>query len=153
MTRTTKAEQSVSPTHASRCRVCQHKNREEIDARILSWDNVAAIARENGVTVFSLRRHMRSTSLIEQRNGNVRAGLAQLAEKGIASRRVPPSVALGALVALSKLDSAGAWVDRMEIADMSAMLERCSEEELRRLAEHGEKPAWWDGLLSAPTSG
>ena len=139
----------VPLTHASRCSVCKHRNRVEIDERILSWENVSTVARENNLTVRALRRHMRATSLVEQRNSNIRAGLAQLAEKGIAARRVPPSVGLSALIAMSKINTEGAWINRMQVTDMAQLLERCSEEELADLAERGIKPRWWDEVLSA----
>jgi hypothetical protein len=144
---------SRKSTHAARCRVCLHPKLEEIDGRILNWESPATIARECKITVFSIRRHMRATNLVERRNANVRAGLGQLAEKGISARRVPPSVGLAALIALSKINTEGAWVNRTQVTDMAAMLERCDEGELRRLAEHGEKPRWWDEVLSAATSG
>jgi hypothetical protein len=132
----------VSQTRHSRdCTICNSTHREEIEAQFVDWRSQSEIAREFGITRLAIWRHCRASHLFEKRDGNLRATLGNFIERCARVRPTGPSF-VAAVVALSKLDSFGRSVDRVEQVGVAGLFARMTLGELTAYAETGELPPW-----------
>ena len=54
---------------------------------------------------------------------------------------------VSAVTAYAKINSQGAWVDRVERIDLNALFERMNAEELEAYAKDGTLPQWFTDLV------
>jgi hypothetical protein len=143
------AKKQITPWRHSRdCKICNSPRRSEIERMFLQWQPQAKIAKEfalgNRQIIF---RHARATGLFEKRATNIRSTLLAVIERGmdVPRMRISAAVIVQATVALSKLDSEGRSIERIERIDRAmAFLDdpRWTRGEMLRYAETGELPAW-----------
>lgn len=119
----------------------------------LHWQPQEKIAKEfalgNRQVIF---RHARATGLFEQRATNIRSALLAIVERGmdVPRMRVSATSVVAAATLLSKLDSEGRSIERIQRVDEStAFLDdpRWTHGEMLRYVETGELPEWFkEGL-------
>ena len=130
--------------HELNCGICKHEERENIERDFVAWRSPIAIASEyrlsNRATVY---RHAHAFGLFGKRQRNVRAALERIIEK-TDDVEVNASAVVAAVVAYSKINAEGRFVERSERIDLNALFERMSKEELREYAETGKLPAWFE---------
>jgi hypothetical protein len=135
--------------HGQACRICRSPNREAIEAAFLDWRPQTEIAREfrlGGRQV--VYRHARALGLFRKRDENVRAVLGTFIER---SSRVRPTAAafIAAVSVLSKLDSEGRHVERIEQSNgLGALFAQMTRAECLAYAETGKLPTWF--IQAAP---
>src|ERR1700761_6060805 len=104
------AAMSALERHTRKCKICRHKDREDIETDFLHWHDVHNIVTEFDLgTRRALYRHARATGLYELRMANIRdaaALIAARAENCVATA----SAVLKAIQACSQIDSLGRWV-------------------------------------------
>jgi hypothetical protein len=104
------AEMSALERHARKCKICRHKDREDIETDFLHWHDV-----HNIVTAFdlgtrrALYRHARATGLYEIRMSNIRDAAALIAARA-ENCAATASAVLKAIQACSQIDSLGRWI-------------------------------------------
>jgi hypothetical protein len=143
------AKKSPAPDlgrHSRDCSICAHAQRENIEQDFCDWQSPAQIE----VKVRAVYRHARATNLFSRRDRNVRAALGVLIEK-VSRVRATGSVVVAAIVALSKINNAGRWIDRSETVDLNALFERMSQQELENYATNGVLPAWFERTVRGDT--
>lgn len=148
MTKKTHLARSRPPDlalHQAHCTICDHERREDIEAAFLNWQPQAKIATEFKLgSRLIVYRHARACGLIERRNSSIRNALGNFIER---CGNVRPSAQsfVAACVALSRLDSEGRSVDRVEtrIGGLDALFGRMTRAEMRDYAETGNLPRWW----------
>lgn len=135
--------------HTSRCAVCRHKSRAEIETLFREWKPQTEIAKRYGVDRQAVYRHARAFGLFEKRSNNVRSILSAVIERGgaqLARSSVSPAVTVAAAVALSKLDASGRTVDFIQNAEdkIGALLAdpRWTRGEMEAFADTGVLPSW-----------
>jgi hypothetical protein len=131
--------------HERDCRICRHEHREEIEHAFIDWASPAKISSTFGLrSRNSIYRHARAFGLFEKRERNIRSALGKIIEK-VSTVHVTGQTIVAAIVALSKLNSAGQWVDRTrsEHVDLNYLFDKMSRGELERYAQTGELPAWF----------
>jgi hypothetical protein len=62
---------------------------------------------------------------------------------------VTAAAVVSAVQALSKINAAGQWVDRVEGVNLNELFERMSREELEEYAKDGKLPEWFSSLVGA----
>ncbi len=104
------AEMSALERHARKCKICRHKDREDIESDFLHWHDVHNIVTEFDLgTRRALYRHARATGLYEIRMANIRDAAALIAARA-ENCPVTASAVLKAIQACSMIDSSGTWV-------------------------------------------
>jgi hypothetical protein len=133
--------------HERDCKICAHPQREEIETAFVEWQPTTRIARDYGLgSRQSLYRHARACGLIPKRNQNVAAALADIIERG-ARAPVSAAVAVQAIVALSKINSRGQWIERRETVNLNDLFDRMTRDEMLRYAETGSLPEWFEETI------
>jgi len=150
MARECKAEATVSlGRHQRACSVCAHRQREEIEDAFIGWRSPAAIAEEFGLADrASVYRHAHALELFPKRQKNVRAALERIIEKA-GEVDVTASAVVAAVQAYSKINAAGAWIDRTETVSLNDLFDRMSTQELEAYAQTGALPGWFKGTVGA----
>jgi hypothetical protein len=143
-----KAEEPVKPPslgrHEANCKVCQHPERLAIEEEFVSWKSPSKIAKDWDLRDrTTLYRHAWAIGLMEKRRRNVRAALESIIEQGT-NVEVNASAVVAAVVAYSKINSEGRFVERSERVDLNALFEKMSKDELLHYAETGRLPAWFE---------
>jgi hypothetical protein len=134
----------LNSRHERECKICRHPRREEIEIAFVEWQPTTRIARDYGLgSRQSLCRHARACGLIAQ---NVASALAAIIERG-ARARVSAAVAVQAIVALSKINSRGQWIDRSETVNLNELFNRMSRDEMLHYAETGLLPSWFEETI------
>jgi len=129
--------------HSTRCLVCAHPDREEIEKAFIDWTSGARIVEAfsipgDGQTVY---RHARAFGLYEKRDRNVKHALGKIVER--ASEVMPNANAIvAAAVALAKINADGRYVERRELLNLTPIFERLSAQELEEYASTGALPPW-----------
>jgi hypothetical protein len=127
--------------HETRCSVCPHEKRAEIEADFIAWNNVEEMAKEYGVTKDAIRRHARALDLNGKRDKNIRAALCRIVEH--ASTVIPNSNSIvAAAVAIAKINGEGRFIERRETLNLTPIFSRMSGAELEAYAGTGALPEW-----------
>jgi hypothetical protein len=133
--------------HRRQCTICQHPDREEIEADFTAWRSPVLIAEEYGLsdrkTVY---RHAHALDLFPKRGRNIRAALESIIEKA-GEAEVSASAVVAAVQAYAKINAAGAWIDRTEMVSMNDLFARMSTAELETYASTGVLPTWLNAVL------
>jgi hypothetical protein len=136
--------------HPRLCSVCQHAQKDEIEAAFVAWRSPALIAEEYGLsdrkTVY---RHAHALDLFPRRGRNIRAALESIIEKA-GEVEVSASAVVAAVQAYAKINAAGAWIDRTEMISMNDLFSRMTASELETYASTGTLPEWFSANLPAP---
>ena len=68
--------------------------------------------------------------------------------------RVNAAAIVAAIVAYSKINTNGQWVDRTETVNMVELFKRMTRDELRGYVDRGELPVWFTSVVghTAPDS-
>jgi hypothetical protein len=131
--------------HQSHCTICSHDRREDIESAFLDWQPQAKIASDFKLgSRLVVYRHARACGLIERRNSSIRNALGNFIERCGKVRPTGQSF-VAACVALSRLDSEGHSVDRVEtrIGGLDQLFGRMTRAEMKDYAETGNLPRWW----------
>jgi hypothetical protein len=100
---------SALERHARKCKICSHKDREDIEADFLHWHRCSEISWDYQIKdVRAVYRHAHATGLYERRNKNVRFAVAHIVERSDTSRTSTTAI-LNAIRALSLIDENGVW--------------------------------------------
>ena len=130
--------------HEQNCKICKHPERENIERDFIAWRSPVTIAKEyelsNRATVY---RHAHALGLFVKRQRNIRAALERIIER-TDDVEVNASAVVAAVVAYSKINSEGRFVERHEQVDLNALFERMSKDELLKYAETGRLPDWFE---------
>jgi hypothetical protein len=149
MTRKAKSRESVNAgRHQAQCLVCQHPHRGHIEEQWIDWGNTSRLAGEYGLSRDSLYRHAHALKLFEKRRRNVKRALERIIERSEAVE-VTAAAVVSAVQALSKINAAGQWVDRIEGVNLNELFERMTREELEEYARDGKLPGWFTSLVGA----
>lgn len=134
--------------HGAGCKVCAHPDRDEIERDWTSWGNTNRIARDHGLTRDSLYRHAHAFSLFEKRKANLAKALERMVERAEDVEVTAASV-VSAVQALSKINSEGKWVDRVERVNLNDLFGKMTATELERYARDGVLPEWFEQTVGA----
>lgn len=128
--------------HEKTCRVCSHSDRKQIEDEWCAWANTSNLAKKYSLSRDSIYRHCHAFDLFQKRSRNLKAALERIIER---SDDVPVNAAavVSAVQAYAKINSQGAWVDRVERLDLNALFERMTVEELEQYAREGTLPEWF----------
>lgn len=138
--------------HEQNCGVCKHEERESIERDFVAWRSPVTIAEEyklsNRATVY---RHAHAFGLFAKRQRNIRAALERIIER---SDNVPVNAAavVAAIVAYSKINSEGRFVERSERIDLNQLFEKMSKDELEAYAKDGTLPLWFSQTVGQPAT-
>jgi hypothetical protein len=135
-----------STNHARECHVCTSPARESIEEAFVDWKPVTTISREYKISRDSLYRHAKAQNLFAARERNVKAVLSAFIER---ASRVRPSARslLQAVALLSKINSEGQWIDRVQDVDAArnrSSFARMTSAEMLAYAQDGTLPPWWE---------
>ena len=98
---------SALERHARKCKICRHKDREDIESDFLHWHDVHNIVTEFDLgTRRALYRHARATGLYEIRMSNIRDAAALIAARA-ENCPATASAVLKAIQACSMIDAHG----------------------------------------------
>ena len=119
--------------------VCQHPELAAIEADYLRWQTVESLRVKYDLPENSHNRHIKAYGLDEKLRGNKLVGLEQIMSMGLTHIK-PEAVTAANVVAAAQLHAKlqGELVDRTE--DVTAQLERATDEELSFYALHGRIP-------------
>src|SRR5438270_2231508 len=67
--------------HETKCSVCAHIRREEIEQDFVSWASPTRIAQKFSITRDSIYRHGHALGLFDKRRRNIRTALERIIEK------------------------------------------------------------------------
>jgi len=134
--------------HESGCKVCRHPKREDIEREWVDWGSTVQIAKEYGLTRDSLYRHAHALDLFAKRQRNIRKALERIIEK-VGDVEVTASAVVQAVMAYSKINAQGLWVDRSEHVNLNELFERMSKDELEAYARDGVLPDWFTQMAGA----
>jgi hypothetical protein len=129
--------------HEAECRICRHRQREEIERAFVNWSSPASIAQtyrlRDRSTVY---RHAHAFNLFEKRKANIRAALEAIIERA-ADVEVTASAVVAAIQAYAKINDVGKWIERRETVNLSELFNRMTVDELENYARTGELPGWF----------
>ena len=123
--------------HEAQCTVCKHSDRKRIEHRFVNWTSRTVLEQEYELPRDSLYRHAKAKGLYAKRQNNLVGALETIIERGLSNNvDVTTTNVIEAIKSHAKLT--GQWVDRRE--DVTAQLERATDEELSFYALHGRIP-------------
>jgi hypothetical protein len=135
--------------HSKRCRICSHRQREDIERDFIRWRSPAEIAKtyhlKDRSTVY---RHAQALNLYPRRQRNVRAALERIIEKA-GEVEVTAGAVVAAVQAYAKINAAGQWIERTETVNLHELFERMTQDELEAYARDGKLPAWFPQNVTA----
>ena len=135
--------------HERGCKICSHRQREEIERDFINWKSPALIAREYRLKDRStVYRHAHALDLFPKRQRNVRAALERIIESA-GEVEVNAAAVVSAVRAYASINSFGQWVERSEQVNLNDLFERMSREELEAYARDGTLPEWFSNAQSA----
>jgi hypothetical protein len=137
------AERDVSlGGHRRLCSVCQHAEREEIEAAFIAWTSPASITVGYGLSDrASVYRHSHAMGSSPSGRGTSGQPLTHYRESGRSGRHRIGSCVSGP--GLRQINSAGAWIDRTEMVSMNDLFAKMTTQELETYANTGVTPAWF----------
>ena len=138
--------------HEQNCKICKHPERENIERDFIAWRSPVTIAEEyklsNRATIY---RHAHALGLFVKRQRNIRAALERIIER-TDDVEVTASAIVAAVVAYSRINSEGRFVERREKVDLNALFEKMSKVELLRYAETAKLPDWFEQTVGRPAT-
>lgn len=148
-----KPEKSVNRGwHEQNCGICNHEERENIERDFVAWRSPITIAAEYGLSNrATVYRHAHAFGLFVKRQRNVRAALEKIIER-TEHVEVNASAVVAAIVAYSKINADGRFVERSERVDLNALFEKMSRDELLKYAETGKLPDWFEHVVGKPAT-
>jgi hypothetical protein len=134
--------------HETRCRICRHPDRDDVEQAFLNWSSPSKIAKRYGITRDALYRHAHALDLMERRSRNVRAALERIIEQ---ADMVKPnaSAVVSAIGTYARINARGQWIERTEQVNVNELFDRMSREELERYAADGTLPAWFEQAIGS----
>jgi len=136
---------STLASHESRCKVCKHPERDEIEREFLDWGSPQKIATEFKLTRNSIYRHAEATGLGEKRFRNIRSALAKIVEH-VSTTKPNTYAIVQAAVAISRINAKGEWIARSESINLTKLFERMTADELEAYARDGSLPEWFTAV-------
>jgi len=128
--------------HEKLCTICKHPRRNEIELAFVGWESPRAIAREfrlgNRSTIY---RHAHAFGLFPKRQRNLRAALEKIIERA-GEAPVTAAAVVSAVVAMSRINAAGEWLETSRIS-LAEQFGKMTREELEQYAASGTLPSWW----------
>ena len=138
--------------HRRVCSVCQHAQRDNIEAAFVAWNSPASIAEEYGLADrASVYRHAHAIGLFVRRQRNIRVALEHIIERA-GEVDVTASPVVAAVQAYAKIHAAGEWIDRTETVSLNDLFARMTEVELEHYANSGVLPPWFRATVGATSS-
>ena len=128
--------------------VCRHPQREDIEREWVDWGNTSRISEEFRLSRDSIYRHAHALGLFEKRRRNVKRALERIIERS-EGVEVTESAVVAAVQALSKINSNGQWVDRVEGVSLNELFDKMTTEELEAYAKTGSLPDWFTARVGA----
>lgn len=152
----TQAAQTEKPVsrgrHEQNCGICKHEDRASIERDFIAWRSPAKIAEEYGLRDRStVYRHAHALSLFAKRQRNIRAALERIIER-TDDVEVNASAVVAAVVAYSKINSDGRFIERTERIDLNQLFEKMSKDELEAYAKDGTLPLWFTQTVGQPAT-
>lgn len=99
-----KKESGNTGRHSTQCTVCNHKDKEEIEARYLGFEPVVHVANEFGVSNYAIDRHAEFFGLDEQRASDTEKVLRNVIARGFAPHKtIDPKIAMAAVQELNRM--------------------------------------------------
>lgn len=152
----TQAGQTEKPVsrgrHEQNCGICKHPRREDIEQAFVSWRSPAKIAEEYGLRDrSSVYRHSHALGLFAKRQRNIRAALERIIER-TDDVEVNASAVVAAVVAYSKINAAGLYIERTEKLNLNELFDRMSKAELEDYAKDGTLPLWFTQTVGQPAT-
>jgi len=132
--------------HEAGCKVCGHRQREQIETEWCAWANTSRLAQEYKLSRNSIYRHVAALNLRERRGKNLRAALERIIEQADAVT-VNAGAVVAAVQAYAKINSAGQWIDRTEQVSLNDLFTRMSSNELEAYAREGNLPDWFTSMV------
>ncbi len=146
-----KSQNPKHPTgqrHETNCKVCAHPQRGQIEDEFCSWANISKLAKSYGLSRDSIYRHAAAYDLREKRGRNLRAALERIIERA-EDVSINAAAVVSAVTAYAKINSQGAWVDRVERIDLNTLFEKMTGTELEAYARDGILPRWFTQIVGA----
>jgi hypothetical protein len=134
--------------HETACKVCSHPDRKQIEDEWCAWANTSNLAKKYKVSQDSIYRHVAAFNLRERRGRNLRAALERIIEQAD-TVKVNAAAVVSAVTAYAKINSQGAWIDRVERVGLNALFDRMSVGELEAYAKEGALPSWFTDVVGA----
>lgn len=139
--------------HEQHCTICKHPDRESIEREFVSWRSPVGIAKVYGLADrSSVYRHAHAFGLFEKRRRNIRMALEKLIERADEVVEMTGPTVVSAIVAYSKINSEGRFVERRERVDLNALFEKMSKDELEAYAKDGTLPLWFTQTVGQPAT-
>lgn len=130
--------------HEQNCTICKHEDRESIEREFIAWRSPVGIAKVYGLSDrATVYRHAHAFGLFAKRRRNIRAALEKIIERVDEVVEMTGPTVVSAIVAYSKINSDGRFVERSERVDLNALFEKMSKDELERYAQDGTLPLWF----------
>jgi hypothetical protein len=149
-TKTTKRKSTAGGNigrHESQCSICQHPRREDLEAAFIGWEKPSRIVKAFKISRDALYRHAGAFKLDEKKCRNKRVALVRIIDN-YDGKPANAFAIVAAVTALAKIDSRGNWQERMEVADVGAVLMRMTDAELETYSTTGIPPKWAEKVLS-----
>lgn len=135
--------------HEHGCKICSHKQRQEIERDFINWKSPVLIAKEYGLKDrSSVYRHAHALDLFVKRQRNVRAALERIIERAY-EVEVNAAAVVSAVRTYASINSFGQWVERAEQVNLNELFERMTREELEAYARDATLPEWFTRTLGA----
>ena len=128
--------------HSSKCSLCAHVQREEIEQEFVNWTSPTRIATAHEISRDSVYRHAWAVGLIARRQKNVRSALEKIIEHA-GEVEVNASSVVAAVAAYARINAAGQWVERSETVNLNELFDRMTRDELEKYAQDGTLPKWF----------
>lgn len=139
--------------HEQNCTICKHEDRAAIEKEFINWRSPVGIAKTYGLADRStVYRHAHAFGLFAKRQRNIRAALEKLIERVDEVVEMTGPTVVSAIVAFSKINSDGRFVERSERVDLNALFEKMSKDELERYAKDGTLPPWFTQITGQPAT-
>ena len=136
--------------HEAQCSVCLHADRESIEQAYVDWKSPTSICKEYGLDRMTLHRHVHVLGLVEKRQKNIRAALSKIVEHVDGLWKVSGAEVIAAAVALARINSAGNYIERREVVNLTELFDRMTREELAVYAREGTLPEWFTQVTGTP---
>ncbi|MGA9882790.1 MAG: hypothetical protein WBQ34_03620 [Candidatus Acidiferrales bacterium] len=110
-TKANPSEASLDRSHHERhCKICTHRDREEIEADFIEWRAPDDIVRDYNLSRAALYRHVRAVGLYARRNGRLRFALGRFIE---CVDHVTPTAdsIVRAIHHFARINDQGQWVE------------------------------------------
>lgn len=143
---------SLINRHQTRCTICRHPDREEIEREFLAWRSPAKIVAEYKLRNRSaIYRHANAFGLEGKRGRNLRAALGRLIER-VDDVAATAGAIVQAIGLFAKINSRGELVEPAQQFGLHELFAKMNRHELLDYAQHGTLPDWFTELVGTETS-